>query len=254
MTETLTHPLALFDPYTFRARLQPALIALLPLGIAGYAWSGGKPSWVSALWGLFGMAGGTFLLTVLTRRLGRSLEPGLWRSWGGAPTTQLLRHRGDANPLMRARWHDALAKLTGAPLPSAPDEQANPQAADFTYEAAAKVAIGKTRNVRTFGLLFKEDIAYGFCRNLYALRPYGIFFALVGTALAAAAGVQTVRTGGLHVLEWFCAAADLGALFVWIFYVNDSLVRTPAFAYAERLFEAIDLPVPSRPSRRKPKP
>jgi hypothetical protein len=26
MTETLTHPLALFDPYTFRARLQPALI------------------------------------------------------------------------------------------------------------------------------------------------------------------------------------------------------------------------------------
>src|SRR6266446_5216374 len=54
--------LKLFDHYSFRARLQPALLTLLPAAIGVFAWTGPGVKWSSALWTLFGTAGGTFFL------------------------------------------------------------------------------------------------------------------------------------------------------------------------------------------------
>jgi len=234
MTDIPTRSLTLFDPYSFRARLQPALIALFPLAVGMFAWTAGQWPWASALWGLFGTAGGTYLLAILARRSGRVIEPRLWESWGGAPTTQLLRHRGRANPFMRARWHKALGKLRGATLPTAEEENADPKAADLAYEDATKVAIGRTRDVRTYALLFKENTSYGFCRNLYALRRLGVFAALLGLALAAIAAWHASRTGAAQLIPWICFALNLGTLLVWLLRV-----------------EAIDTPAPARAPRKK---
>src|ERR1700720_1892352 len=120
--------LKLFDHYRFRARLQPALLTLLPAAVGIFAWTGPGVKWQSALWTLFGTAGGTFFLAILARNLGKQLEPGLWQSWGGSPTTQLLRHAGPGNPVLRVRWHKFLSKLLGKPLPTLQEEQADPEA------------------------------------------------------------------------------------------------------------------------------
>src|ERR1700733_2214619 len=94
-----------FDYYSFRARLQPALFASLPVGLAVFAWAPPGTKWVSALWSLIAGGGGTFFLATKVRNAGKHIEEKLWASWNGAPTTQLLTRGGPANPTTRDHWH-----------------------------------------------------------------------------------------------------------------------------------------------------
>jgi hypothetical protein len=145
-----------------RARLQPALLTLLPAVIGIFAWTDPGVKWQSALWTLFGTAGGTFFLAAFARNAGKKLEPRLWESWGGAPTTQLLRHSGTSNSALREPWHKCLGKLLGKTLPSARDETDDPASADDIYSAGVKLLINKTRDTRKFHLICKENVNYVF--------------------------------------------------------------------------------------------
>src|SRR5437899_7423873 len=114
----------LFDHYSFRARLQPAFLALVPLALGAFAWAQPGAKWLTAIWSLLGAAGFTFFLANVARNRGKSIEPKLWESWGGTPTTQLLRHSGPGNSNLRERWHKQLSKLLGKPFPT-PEEERN---------------------------------------------------------------------------------------------------------------------------------
>jgi len=232
--------LNIFDLYSLRARLQPALLTLLPAAIGVFAWTGPGVKWQSALWTLFGTAGGTYFLAILARNFGKQIEPGLWLSWGGAPTTQMLRHRGPANTVMRERWHKTLSKLLGRQFPSVQEEAANPSSADNIYDAAVKLQISKTRDTKKHHLLFKENIQYGFCRNLFAMRTTGIIITFFGMVVSCAAGVWDVHSGAPRIAPWVCTAADALFLYWWVFTIKADWVRVPAFAYAERLFETTE--------------
>jgi hypothetical protein len=229
-----------FDHYSFRARLQPALLTLLPGALGIFAWTGPGLKWQSALWTLFGVVGGTYFLAILARNFGKQIEPGLWLSWGGAPTTQLLRHSGTGNPVMRERWHRYLSKLLDRKFPNALEEAADVEGADNIYGAAIKLLINKTRDKNKFHLVYKENVQYGYCRNLYAMRIMGISVALFGSITCLAAGTWAVHIGDSKVYPWVCLAAD--ALFAawWIFTINSAWVKVPAFAYAERLLESTE--------------
>src|SRR5713101_5701667 len=194
--------LKLFDHYSFRARLQPALLTLLPAAVGIFAWTGPGLKWESALWALFGTVGGTFFLTILARNLGKQIEPGLWQSWGGPPTTQLLRHAGIGNPVLRERWHKILAKFLGKPLPTPEEEQANPKTADDTYNAGIKLLINKTRDVKTFRLVYNENVQYGYCRNLLAMRLMGLSFSVLGSVASLTAGLWNSHVADSKIYPW----------------------------------------------------
>lgn len=247
--------LALFDHYSFRARLQPALVTLLPLALGVFAWIGTGQKWASAGWTLFGTAGGTYLLAMLARNQGKQLEPGLWQSWGGAPTTQCLRHAGTANPVMRERWHKYLSKLLGKSFPTAQEETDNPNGADQIYEASVKLLINKTRDTKKFPLVYKENVHYGFCRNLYALRNLGIGASLIGLIASGAAGIWFAHTAAPQTAAWVCAVASVFLLIWWVFKIDSAWVKVPAFAYADRLLESTENLVRPKPSTSElPKP
>ena len=78
------------DLYTFRARVQPALTVVLPLGFLLFAILPGYHLFVVALFGLLSTAGGTAVLAQFGRDRGREKQRELWAGWGGAPTTRLL--------------------------------------------------------------------------------------------------------------------------------------------------------------------
>jgi hypothetical protein len=231
----------LFDHYSFRARLQPALLTLLPAAVGLFAWTGPGVKWESALWTLFGTAGGTYFLAIIARNSGKKIEPGLWQSWGGAPTTQMLRHAGPANPVMRERWHKTLSKLLGRTFPTTQEEASNPASADDFYNAAVKLQISKTRDTKKFHLLFKENMQYGFCRNLYAMKPTGIILAIFGFMASIATAFWFIHSGTPKIAPWVCSAINLFFLFWWIFVIKSEWVKVPAFAYAERLFESTEV-------------
>ena len=235
-----------FDHYSFRARLQPALLTLLPCAIGVFAWTGPLVGWESALWTLFGTAGGTYFLAILARNFGKQIEPGLWQSWGGAPTTQFLRHSGPANPVSRERWHKQLSKLLEKTLPTEQEEAADPVRADNVYGAAVKLLIGKTRDTKTYPLVYKENVLYGFCRNLYAMKAAGIIFSLLAIFSSCIAGVWLIYLSEPKLAPWVCAAANMLFLVWWVFVINPTWVRVPAFAYAERLLESTESFVDSK--------
>jgi hypothetical protein len=230
---------SVLDAYTRRARLQPALLAVLPVGIAVLAWfPKGFTEW-GIFAGLLTSAGGTAFLARLARIRGKKLEPRLFELWGGKPTTVALRHRNSQNPVLLERRHTQLSRIAnGIYVPRAADEKADQQSADAAYDACVTVLIEQTRERKRFPLLFEENCNYGFWRNLWGLRPLGITSSLLGTAAIA----FLVYRSGL-VLEFKTAVGggiDLFFLLGWLFLVNSHVVKMAAVSYSDRLLGACE--------------
>lgn len=234
--------LGIKDAYDRRARLEPALIVALPLALAMLAWSpDGLKGW-TILWSLLVWAGGTGLLAQLARDLGKRREPYLFESWGGKPTTRLLRYTGCENEVLIARRHQILQKaLPEVRIPTVEDELSNPKHSDDVYETCVRWLIEKTRDKKKFQLVFEENCNYGFRRNLWGMRVWGITIALIAMLISIAAQV-TGSSGAPGRLLSFGAMACIGLLLVfWLFACNPEWVRLPADAYAERLLGSADV-------------
>lgn len=230
----------LTDTYTLQARFLPVVIVVLPVValLGGAIVSGHGPQ----------IAVGTSVtvFSVIARQLGRDrgrrLEPDLWKGWGGSPTLQRLRFRSAGPSQVTERLHGRVADLLGDSLPAEVDEQADPEASDARYDDAVARLRGLTRNKSRFALLFSENINYGFRRNLLGLRPVGIavdLATLVGSALL----IGLTRATLAHRFALYAPAAVISLLLMvfWFAAVSADWVRIPADAYADRLFEAVDV-------------
>jgi hypothetical protein len=162
------------DPYQRKARMYPALLALFPAIATVILFFSPSASSLANVISVAASCGGLYLVSNLSRTLGKRLEPRLYASWGGTPTTQLLRH-ADATieAPTKLRYHSFLSKKIGAPLPARDQEKENPVAADEIYRSAVRWLLNHTRDEK-FALLLKENIAYGFFRNAFGLKPVGI--------------------------------------------------------------------------------
>jgi hypothetical protein len=231
------------DAYVRRARIRPALLCLLPLVLVAVS---AVPSdarvWTTIL-GVLGYCGVSTLMAQIGRDFGKRREKELFRKWGGPPTLRRLRHRDAKNSVTLARCHDALRKLIpGVKIPTAEEEAADPTAADEVYNSCVTFLINATRDHAKFDLLFKENVNYGFCRNLWGLKPIGLPLAAIG--VAAGSVLPFVRHYSTDPTGFMCALATcaicLAFLLLWIFVFTPRWVRLPAEAYADRLLEACE--------------
>jgi hypothetical protein len=232
----------LSNAYVRRARLQPAMLVALPLGLATLAWSpGGVVGW-SLVWSLFVFCGGTALMAQVARDRGKKKEPELFRSWGGKPTTRLLRHRDAPNKTLLGRRHQKLQRLVkGVKIPSVDEELADPGMADEVYEACTAFLLEKTRKKAEFPLVFEENCNYGFRRNLWGMKPLGASIALLGTLAVALLLILNHRSGvSPSPIVLVCAVLNLLLLLGWLIWFTPDWVRLAADAYAERLLAACE--------------
>lgn len=228
------------DTYSWRARIAPVLVALLPIPLAVFVCfpSSSVVARVVAVLGAPALL--LWLLSEMGRDFGKRKEPNLWQSWGGAPTTQRLRFATPGtNVALVERYHRLLSELDPTlDLPTAENEASDPQSADQAYAVATKWLINKTRDADRFELLFKENVSYGFRRNLWGLKALALPLAIVAAALCIACGWPR---GGNVELDWVVACAvSIGLVLFWAGWVRQSWVRIPAEAYADRLFEACE--------------
>jgi hypothetical protein len=238
----MTALLDITNTYTRRARLTPALIVVLPLGLAVLSWSpDGLKSW-TVLWSLFVWAGGTALMAQVARDRGREKEKELFHSWGGKPTTRLLRYAGCENPVLVTRRHAALQKvLANIHLPTELEESAAPQDADHVYDTCVRWLLEQTRDQKKFHLLFEENCNYGFRRNLWGMKPIGIFLCALGFLLGLSAVVIHIEAHvAVSAISYGGVACTVALLTFWVFWCNPTWVKLPAEAYAERLLAASD--------------
>jgi hypothetical protein len=232
-----------FDAYTWRARVLPVFLLLLPIGVLLTVWFPGFNSLTRLIAGVTAPFGIAMLFSQIGRDRGSARQPALWASWGGSPTVQLLRHRNElSNPVIRQEYHRKLGLLCPQiSIPTVDEELKDERSADQIYEAAVRWLIGRTRDRKRFPLVFKENVSYGFRRNLWGLKPFGIGLAALGVIgcglrLWVVWGTSDFRKGEFLI----GSVVTLAWLMLWVTWITRAWVRVAAEAYAERLLESCD--------------
>ena len=193
------------------------------------------------------------LLSQIGRDRGKRKESALWDRWGGPPTTRLLRFRGSPNRIILSRWRAGIERLMGRALPSEEEELQDPAGADQQYEAAVNLLREATRDSSKFPLVLAENVNYGFRRNLWGLKPYGLLLAVLATAASWGLFLSVALPPAESWLDVVVRNPDMlittrlvGSVFstaviaVWLSIITPEWVRTTAEAYAQRLLGAID--------------
>lgn len=230
------------DPYERKARLYPALLAALPLIVLVALYTDWLTFDVENALYITIAAAGLFWLTGKTRDLGKAVEHRLVTKWEGMPSVTLLRHRDSViDRHTTQRYHKAAAILADVSLPDPTEEENDAADADERYRAVTTALLSKTRDTSEYPLLFKENINYGFWRNLRGVRPIACALAVVLVAFglwldkALLLNCQAPEGSELAVV-----VIGVVVLFFWITTVTEKAVRRAAQNYALRLLEALD--------------
>ena len=231
------------DNYSVKARLYPCLLILLPAFIVGVYYITDFEKYYHYFTAVLAFGLFTFVLAQFGRDRGKSKEPELYKFFGGKPTTQILRYRNTfLDSVTKNRYRQILMqKIPDIQMPTVQEENDNSDAADEVYESCAKFLISKTRDTAKFNLLFKENISYGFRRNLWAMKNFAlsiIFICLVTHFYFATQGFKVFNEFTIESIALF--AFLLLAILTWIFVITKEWIKLVAFSYAERLFEAIN--------------
>lgn len=229
----------MLDAYNRKARFAPAILATLP-GVLFLIATAVKPTTESSP-GAVVLGALTILICTLVRDRGRRIEPGLWRTWGGPPTSVRLRWGSPYTEATTLSLHERVSAATGIALPDADNQASMPGEAEHLYEQAVLVLRERTRDPATFPLVAAENAEYGFRRNLLGLRP----FALAGTAITVMASGVMLAEG--HPRFIVPAVASLVAGSVWFWLIGPAWVRLAAERYADRLLGA-SVTLPARPA------
>lgn len=237
----------LLDPYEVKARLFPGLLVLLPAILFLALLYGAKNPVVVGLSTVLATCGGPYLLSSFVRTWGLRAQDRLVKNWGGLPTTVVLRHRDATLPQpTKLRYHELVATRLGVTLPSAVEEQRDPEKADQAYAAVIDALRPLTNERKRFALLFKELVSYGFNRNAHGSRWIGVAVAVITTV------ATLTHAGALNLTHphWISAGLDdvhiavllsSAVLFaLWCIHFNADTVRLAGYAYAKRLLEALD--------------
>jgi len=233
------------DTYDRQARLYPALLLVAPLVLTVVALFSAQLSFLQELGAYFLGFGGAFLLTELARDAGKKRESFLFARWGGVPSVTIFRHRDlRLDALTKSRYHKSLAQLVdGTRAPTIQEEAADPTAADAVYTAWSNYLRVKARDdPKNFPQVFKENVSFGYRRNVWGLRRIGITVALL-SVLGCGGQLYLVRhtTGALDVAVAGAGMAAAIFTLLWLLRFTADWVRVPGDAYAQRLAESVDV-------------
>lgn len=228
-----------FDSYTWRARVLPVYLTVAPvvLMIAATLPEGLKLPLAGASAVVFVPL--SYFLSQIGSDFGKRLEPALWKSWGGPPTTRFLRHDNDEfNPATRVRVHDRLRSL-GLDIPTADQEETDGPRALQLYASAVDELRRLTRDTARFPLVYKGNAEYGFRRNMLGLKAFGVTLTLVAIAGTGWALLHEWRAESvLAQVPAVIGLLTVGILLAWLVGVRSASVRITADRYANYLLEA----------------
>lgn len=172
-----------FDTYNLKARVFPALIAGLPSLAFLFLlvpWDHiGLSQLTAAAMGLVLL----FAFADLARSTGKRVQAKL--ATGETPE-QWHRGNRDVAEAAKDRYRAFVAGMLKTTAPSEAEERDDPRRADDFYRSAGTWLREHTRDVKTYALLFGENITYGYRRNLLGLKPISIGLNLVILLLCGA--------------------------------------------------------------------
>jgi len=233
-----------FDEYSLNARVRPALLAILPPTLAIYVTFPQLYEFTVGLVGLLLLFGLLTAMAHFVRYRGKVAENKLYESWGGKPTTYLLRQCNNLiDKVTKQRYYDFFENnINGWSLPDRKLEDSNLPEADAFYESAVKWLLEKTRDKKKFSLLFKESISYGFRRNCFGIKWHGLFLAVSSVIFLAVdvflPGIFKAKSNLIFSLTTMIFSCTLSSW--WFFLVSPNWVKGSAESYAIRLLSSCE--------------
>ena len=226
------------DTYSLWARQAPALIGVMPV----IAFASFLLSWTSVSWPAFGTLGAAAVLFYAfgdqARQFGKKAEQDIFRGTGGQPFCTALRYRDPfVDPVSKGKYRTWLAAQLEEQAPTEADERGDPQTCDWFYVRCSSWLRERTRDKQRFGVLFSENVTYGFRRNLYGLRWPAIALNLVVVALCGLLlWAGTDLTGSPVPLEIYAVLVFCGLhLAYFLLAVTRSSVVQASDQYARQL-------------------
>jgi len=220
------------DSYELKARDVPGLILVFPVLIDALYAAPVLNSWpIFTASGICGFAL-VYALGHLARALGEGIEPNLWASWGGPPSTRFMRHRdtffGEG---LKLQIYQNLNKEFSIRLLTDDEEARNHGRADKEIEDAFRRVREYLRASDPKGLWYSHNVEYGFSRNLLGCRLLWAIVAVAATAFAMAYGVKN-GGGPLNPASLMNCVALICAVYIgWA--VLPGATRRVADGYAE---------------------
>lgn len=224
------------DRYDRNARLNPALILLLPAFLFVFVWFPAVWTQFSAIAAFVVACGVLYALTRYVRTLGHSVERKLRARIGRLHTAALLSLADDRlSTSMKAKCRSYIEAHSGLTLPSVEQEESDPKSAADTRLVAVRWLLEHTRPTAAATLLLDENISYGFARNLLGLKPYGLVISGM-VCLASAWWLLDTPSGSTPFFLGLilCGASFLVLLF-WLFLVTEKSVENASQVYAEKI-------------------
>ncbi len=229
----------------------PAFFSVLPFVLTMLAWC---PSAKSVMGGsltvLISFGVMTFISTFISNLGNRSQEK-LFLIWGGVPTTIILRHsNGLLDKYTKQRYHRWLdEKVAGLDMPVASDEIKDPLEADFKYRSATNFLREFTRDKKKYPAVYRDNVAYGFSRNLLAIRYFGLLTSLtcvvinsylvwLAFSVDTLAGNKMIVSG--HLFGIGAGFASIVFVIAFGVIVNSDFVKERGFRYARSLLESCE--------------
>jgi len=167
--------LKIFDAYSLRARLFPAIIACAPALAALSLLISWKSFDLSNTIATLGIVVLLVAIADYARARGRVIEQKMQADFGGMPSIILFR-RADStiDDGSKERYRAFLSDKLGINAPTREEEHKNPAEADHFYNRCGVWLREQTRDTKRFSLLFGENVTYGFRRNLFGLKWFAI--------------------------------------------------------------------------------
>lgn len=241
----------LFDSYGRQARLFPALLTIFTPLLTVLAWFPWLvlSSLTATLLTIATSCGILYALASWARTKGRRIEPKLVKSWGGWPTTILLRHNSDLDTYTRSRYVNFLKNsLPDLVFMTAEEEKERPKQADEIYNSAVKWLKEYARDNLNI-MVLRENAQYGFRRNLLGLKIIGIILCTTAFLLSLSAVAFTnpqytkmflhynmdehiVALTGIGPAVLSATFLNIVAILFWLGLVTQKWVKEAGFQYA----------------------
>lgn len=241
-----------FDHYTINARFKPVFFATLPFVLTMLAWCPISKSLLGGTLTILISFGVMTFISTLISNLGNKCQKQLFSAWSGAPTTIILRHSNKIiDKYTKQRYHEWLSsKLNHFKFPTLEEEKNDLEDADSRYKSATNFLREFTRDKEKYPAIYRDNVNYGFSRNLLAIRNFGLLvssFCVVANIyflrslfdyFKAGAGNVELNVNLFGVGAGFASVIFMGA---FLFIVNNRFVMDRGFRYAKTLLEACEL-------------
>jgi len=240
-----------FDHYTVNARFMPAFFSVLPFVLTMLAWCPNSKSIMGGFLTILVSFGVMTFISTFISNLGNKCQKKLFLTWGGAPTTAILRHEDQIlDKYTKQRYHKWLDdKIDRLNLPKLDDEVKDRTDADLKYQSAINFLREFTRDKTKYPAVYRDNVAYGFSRNLLAIRNFGLFTSLVCVMInmyliwlvffSGNVGAEMVISNN-YLFGVGASFSSVVVLFSFLLIVNSNFVKERGFRYAKSLLESCE--------------